>query len=82
MDCRREGGRVNIPADKSLHFFASAMIGILCGAAFTPITAFGLAMIPGAIRELYQRQGWEGWHDMVANILGAIVGILLIRMVV
>lgn len=72
--------------DKQLHLGASAAAGVAAVALFpdrTPIEQFGLAMIPGTLKEANDwrnpspaRTGWS-WHDMAYNAIGAATGVYL-----
>lgn len=66
--------------DKKLHVAGSFAVGVVAGIYVQdnkPL-AFGLAMVPGTVKELLDaRQGGTGFSgkDMVANALGAALGV-------
>lgn len=71
--------------DKLAHFALSAAAGATAraylGEDSSDTKAVAVAMIPGAVKELADatRKGGTGWsnRDMVANLLGAVVGVKL-----
>ena len=64
--------------DKVLHFGVSAVFGFAARNQWPdrPILAFGVAMIPGVLKEVSDRSttGFSG-KDLVANALGAAAGV-------
>jgi uncharacterized protein YfiM (DUF2279 family) len=65
--------------DKTKHFAVSAVLGTLSAMHYeNKWRAFGVALIPGLLKELYD-SGQPGNHfsgkDMTANALGAAVGV-------
>jgi uncharacterized protein YfiM (DUF2279 family) len=65
-------------ADKVKHLGVSAAIGAgVKSLGFSGAGAFGLALVPGVLKELHDSKRGTGWsnRDMAANAIGAAVGI-------
>lgn len=64
--------------DKRQHFAISFAAGVGCSQVFQGATAYGCAILPGLVKELSDSQE-EGnkfsGKDMVANALGAYLGV-------
>lgn len=66
--------------DKKEHAIVSAMFGTMAGAAIEDkYVAFGVAMLPGIAKELYDAtgKGTPSWKDLGADIVGSYVGVVL-----
>ena len=66
--------------DKVDHAVVSAMIGGVAGASMdNKYAAFGVAMLPGIAKELYDMtgRGTPSWKDLAADAAGAAIGVYI-----
>ena len=77
---------LHLPSDKVLHFLCSAIIMGICSVFFNPMLSCFIALAIGLLKELYDCHkpnptGWD-WHDLLADTIGIIVGMILIKMII
>ena len=66
--------------DKVDHAVVSAMFGGIAGASMdNKYVAFGVAMLPGIAKELYDMtgRGTPSWKDLAADAAGAAIGVYI-----
>lgn len=66
--------------DKKEHAIVSAMFGTMAGTAIEDkYVAFGVAMLPGIAKELYDAtgKGTPSWKDLGADAAGALLGVYI-----
>jgi len=66
--------------DKVDHAVVSAMFGGIAGASMdNKYAAFGVAMLPGIAKELYDMtgRGTPSWKDLAADAAGAAIGVYI-----
>jgi hypothetical protein len=69
----------NIPQDKLLHFVVCDVLSTLLHLIFPAWFTFAMVFVIAVIKELYDHVSGKGtadWKDLVADILGIIVGIM------
>jgi uncharacterized membrane protein YeaQ/YmgE (transglycosylase-associated protein family) len=68
--------------DKLLHVLASLSIAIIVGFLLSPATGFFGAIVVGAAKEAWDAlgHGTASWSDMAANVVGAVVGVVVVQM--
>ena len=76
---------LHLPSDKVLHFLCSATIMGVCSVLFNPMLSCFIALAIGLLKELYDchkpnTTGWD-WHDLLADTIGIMVGMILIKMI-
>lgn len=68
--------------DKVKHLLCNFIIVIVFGLIFNPIIGLGLALIASLLKEIYDEYrdngtGWD-WNDIVADIIGIILGLIFV----
>ena len=58
----------------------------ICSVFFNPMLSCFIALAIGLLKELYDCHkpnptGWD-WHDLLADTIGIIVGMILIKMII
>lgn len=74
---------LHLPSDKVLHFICSAIIMWICSVLFNPMLSCFITLAIGLLKELYDCRkpdptGWD-WHDLLADTIGIMVGMILIK---
>lgn len=70
-----------IGKDKLYHFIIALLTTLIFGNIFNNVVALGVALVVSILKEIYDEYskgtGWN-WKDLFADILGIIIGLLIL----
>lgn len=64
--------------DKVLHLICNFIIVVVLGFTFNIVTGISVALIASLGKELYDEIKYRGWDDLIADLIGIVLGIIVV----
>lgn len=64
--------------DKVLHLICNFIIVVVLGFTFNIVTGISVALIASLSKELYDEIKYKGWDDLIVDLIGIVLGIIVV----